>query len=84
MRTDMKNRRRYRWCDFLKKLPSRGSLSGYWDAKPYRPKERVSVGRVTIIGEHNILYLRNATGAGGTVVFPVDTVLVVKETPWLE
>jgi hypothetical protein len=80
----MKNRRRYRWCDFLKKLPSRGSFSGPYPAKPYRPKERVSVDNIVVAGKCNILYLKNFTGDGVFVTFPVDTVLVVKETPWLK
>jgi len=80
----VKNSRRYRWCDFLKKPPSRGSFSGPYPAKPYRPKERVSVDNIIVSGKGNILYLKNFTGDGGYVIFPVNTVLVVKETPWLE
>jgi len=73
-----------RWCDFQKKPPSWGSASGPNPSNLYRLKQRVSVGRINIIGEFNILYVQNAAGAGVAVIFPVNTVLVVKETPWLE
>jgi hypothetical protein len=36
------------------------------------------------MGEYNIMFLRNATGTTGSVGFPANTVLVVKETPWLK
>jgi len=42
------------------------------------------VDNIIVSGNGNILYLKNFTGDGGYVIFPVNTVLVVKETPWLE
>ena len=80
----MKRLRRYRWADFLRKAPDQGSAQGPSPRKPYRPKERVSAGDIIEIGDQNIMFLRNATGTSGSVAFPANTVLVVKETPWLK
>jgi len=40
----------------------------------------VVAGEVAVMGEYNIMFLRNATGATGSVGFPENTVLVVCES----
>jgi len=80
----MKRLRRYRWSDFFRKAPDQGSAQGPSPRKPFRMKERVSVGWTDVVGNRHLLELRNASGQSGFVDFPENTVLVVKETPWLK